>query len=112
MSVPSQFAALPADDQWLIRQLQEIGFGRLSFSTRAGSANPASGFHIAHTRKLNGVENIKRPECALVDFELRDEHLALLRHIKSLPDGTTISVKVALGLPTSTIDIEEEHRAA
>lgn len=112
MSVISQFAALSANDQWMIRQLQAVGFGRLTFSVRSGCANPDYGFRTVHTRKLLGGDSARRPKLSLADFDLRAEHVALLSHIKSLPDGTTVTVKVALGLPTSTIDIEEEHCAA
>jgi len=112
MTVPLRFAALAASDQWLIRQLQNIGFGRITFSICKGAAAPNLGFRIARTQKLLNPESASRPGSTQVDFALRKEHAALLTHLRGLPDDSCVTVKVALGLPTSSIDIEEEHRAA
>lgn len=112
MNTSTQFAALSAPDQWLVRQLQNIAFGRLTFSVRRGAAHPSDGFSIARTRKLLGDESKPRPQTTREDFALRAEQAALLEHVRALPDGTRVTVKIAMGLPTTSIDIEEDHRAA
>ena len=112
MAVPLRFAALAAADQWLIRQLQCIGFGRITFAVCRGSAAPSAGFRIARTQKLLAPASTVRSASAQSDFALCKEQVALLRHLRGLPDGSRVSLKVALGLPASSIDIEEEHLAA
>lgn len=112
MSVPSRFAELPASDQWLIRQMQAIAYGRLSFSIQSGFPNPKAGYRVVRTQKLSGGSGGPRPEAASDDFALRDEHIALIRHLRTLADDTLVTLKVVHGLPSSSIDLEEEHRAA
>lgn len=107
-----RFAALDAADQWLVRKLQEIAFGRLTFTVTAGHAQPAAGYRLARTRKLAGYRHDARPQAGHADFVLKDEHVALLTHLRTLADGTVVSVKIVHGLPTTTLDVEESHQAA
>lgn len=114
MSVPTRYAALAAADQWLIRQFQQIGFGRISFVVEGGAAHPASGYRVVRTHKLRaaGSEIGLMPRVLRADFVLRDEQLVLLANLRAFPDGSRVTVKVANGLPTAAIDVEEDHIAA
>ncbi len=114
MSVPTRYAALPAADQWLIRQFQHIGFGRITFTVHSGSAHPASGYRVVRTVKLRagGEDARPMPNVLRSDFILRDEQIVLLANLRHLPDGTVVTAKVAVGLPTAAIEVEEEHQAA
>lgn len=114
MTVPTRYAALPAADQWLVRQCQTICFGRVTFTVESGVAHPASGYRVVRTHKLRaaGSEIGLMPRVLRADFVLRDEQLVLLANLRGLPDGTRVTVKVANGLPTAAIDVEEDHRAA
>lgn len=114
MSIPTRYAALSAPDQWLIRSLQQIGFGRISFTVLGGSAYPPSGHRVVRTVKLRaGGEDVRpMPQLLRADFILRDEQLVLLENLRAIPDGTRVTVKVAVGLPTNAIEVEEDHRAA
>jgi hypothetical protein len=64
------------------------------------------------TLKIAGGVNGPRPEVASDDFELRREHVALFERLKELPDGTRVRVKIAYGLPGSSIDLLEDQQAA
>ena len=113
MSQLPRYASLPAADQWLVRHFQHIAFGRLTFTVRGGQAHPGSGYRIARTHKLDGgADNGPRPQLARMDFVLCDAHVALLAHLRTLADGSVVTVKVVHGLPTTTLDVEESHQAA
>ena len=114
MSIPTRYAALSAADQWLIRQFQQIGFGRVSFTVISGSAHPPSGHRVVRTVKLRagGEDARPMPHLLRADFVLRDEQLVLLANLRAMPDGTRVTVKVAVGLPTNAFEVEEDHQAA
>ena len=114
MSVPTRYAALSAPDQWLVRQFQQIGFGRISFTVRSGSAHPPAGYRVVRTVKLRAGGEDVRPMPAILraDFILRDEQLVLLENLRVIPDGTRVTVKVAVGLPTNAFEVEQDHQAA
>ena len=114
MPVPTRYAALSAPDQWLVRQLQQIGFGRISFTVRSGSAHPMTGYRVVRTVKLRagGADVRPMPSVLRADLMLRAEQLVLLENLRVISDGTRVTVKVAVGLPTNAIEDEDEHRAA
>lgn len=113
MSSLTRYSTLSAVDQWLLRQCQHVAFGRLTVTVRGGHVHPASGFKIARTQKVAAdADNGPRPQLGRADFVLRQEHLDLLRHLRTLPNGTVVTIKVVLGLPASTVDVEEVHNAA
>ncbi len=103
---------LPRAQQWLFEQCQCVDHGSITIFVRGGEPDLARPYRTVRTLRLSGRSNGPRPEAALADFALRNEHLALLAGLKEFPDGTCVKVKVAHGLPGSTIDIEEEHKAA
>ena len=98
--------------QWLIEQCQRINFGRLTFAVRGGEPDLRQSYRAIRTVRTDAAENGSRRELARSNFELRKEQIALLMQLAGLPDGTRVTVKLIHGLPGSTIDIEEEHKAA
>ena len=98
--------------RWLIERCQRINFGSITFYARGGEPDLGRSHRVTRTLKLAGGDNGSRPEIARADFELRREHLALLAHLASLPDGTCVKIKLTHGLPGTSIDIEEDHQAA
>ncbi|HEV7299579.1 MAG TPA: hypothetical protein VGN72_09465 [Tepidisphaeraceae bacterium] len=114
MQAPVKYSSLSAPDQWWIRQLQQLGFGRISFIVQGGSAHPAAGYRVVRTVKLRaGGEDVRpMPQVLRADFILRNEQLVLLENLRVIPDGTRVTVKVAVGLPTNAFEVEQEHQAA
>lgn len=98
--------------QALLRLLQVVGFGSVTFQVWDGQPDLDRPHHITRTIKLTGGDNGPRPELANADFELRREHITLLAQLERMPDATCVRVKVAHGLPGASLDIEEDHRAA
>jgi hypothetical protein len=98
--------------KWLIEHCQITRFGKFRFHVRAGARDPSRPCHTSRTVRLIGGDNGPRPEASFADFELCKEQLALLKLLSTLPDGTCITVRVMNGLPNSSIDIEDEQRAA
>src|SRR5690606_10933447 len=107
MSVPTRYAALSAPDQWLVRQMQQLGFGRISFTVQGGCAHPSAGYRVFRTVKLRaGGEDVRpMPQVLRADFVLRNEQLVLLENLRVIPDGTHVTVKVAVGLPTNAFEV-------
>jgi hypothetical protein len=108
----SRYRDLSPKRQAILRLIQCLGFGSVSFQLWSGEPDLGRSHHITRTVKLTGGDIGPRPEFASADFELRREHIALLSQLACLPDGTCVRVKVAHGLPGASIDIEEDHRAA
>ena len=98
--------------QALMRLIQRVGFGSITFQVWGGDPDLSRPHHITHTRKLTGGHNGPRPEVGRADFELKREHVALLAQLEELPDGTCVKGKLTHGLPGASIDIEEDHQAA
>ena len=98
--------------QWLIERCQHINFGSITLNVRGGEPDLERPYHITRTLRLVGGDNGARREIASADFELRQEHIALLTQLARLPDGTCVKVKLAHGLPGAAIDVEEDHRRA
>ena len=103
-------SSLPRGNAHLVELMQAINFGRITFHVRGGQFDLGRPYRSVQTLKLDGGEHGPRPEAAKADFELRKEHIALLARLEHLPDGTCVTVKVAHGLPNTSVDIEEEHR--
>jgi len=103
---------LSKPNRWLIERGQHVNFGSVTFYMLGGEPDLNRAHRTARTIKLAGGSNGPRPEAGLADFELRKEHIELLAQLKMLPDGTCVQVKFAHGLPGSSFDILEDHRAA
>lgn len=104
--------SLSKPNQWLIEQCQITNFGSITFYIRSGEPDLTRSYRTVRTVRLVGGDNGPRPEASNADFELRGEHLSLLAMLPRLPDGTCVTIKVMYGLPTKSIDIEENHQAA
>lgn len=105
-------AELSAPNRWLVERCQHINFGSISFHVRGGEPDLGRAHSRVRTLKIAGGANDPRPEVASDDFELRHEHVALLEQLKKLPNGTRVRVKIAHGLPGSSIDLLEDQQAA
>lgn len=105
-------AELSAPNQWLVERCQRINFGSITFHVRGGEPDRGRPHSRVRTLKIAGGVNGLRPEAASDDFDLRREHIALFEQLKELPDGTRVRVKIAHGLPATTIDLLEDHEAA
>jgi hypothetical protein len=103
---------LSRPQKWLIERCQIVRFGKLRFHVRVGAPDLSLPCQVSRTIRLFGGDNGPRPESSITDFVLCKEQLALLKQLSTLLDGTCVSVKVMNGLPSSSIDIEEEQRAA
>lgn len=97
--------------QWLIERCQEINFGRITFSLRAGEPDLARPHRTLRTVKLAGGDNGPRPEAAIANFQLRNEHVALLAQLARIEDGASVTTEVKYGLPF-LIEVEQDHQAA
>ena len=99
-------------NRWLVEQCQHINFGSITFHVRGGNPDLDRPFSTVHTVKLVGGVNGPRPESARDDFALRREHISLLEWLKQQADGARVRVKVAHGLPGSTVELLEDQQAA
>jgi hypothetical protein len=106
-----RFSQLAEASQRLLRLMQTISFGKIVFHVQGGEPDPDRPQRVVRTLKLSG-RNGPQPQVVSPDFDLRAEHVALLERLAQLPDGSVVTLKVAQGLPTSFIDVEEDHRAA
>jgi hypothetical protein len=104
-----RFRDLTPNRQSLLRLIQGVGFGSVTFQVWGGEPDLGRPHHVSRTRKLTGGDNGPRPEVGIIDFELRREHVVLLAQLESFSDGTCVKVKLAHGLPGTSIDIEEDH---
>jgi len=105
-------AELSAPNRWLVEHCQHINFGSVTFHVRRGEPDLGRPHSRVRTLKMAAGINGPRREVASDDFELRREHIALLERLKELPDGTHVCVKIAHGLPGSSIDLLEDQQAA
>ncbi len=106
-----RFRDLSEGRKRLLRRMQDIGFGRVTFHVVGGEPDLRRAWRTRRTVKLNGADNGERPEAASVDFELRKEHVALFEQMLHLRDGAYVTIEVKYGLPF-IVEIEQEHEAA
>lgn len=102
---------LSEPNQWLIRQCQQLNFGRVTFHVLRGEADLARPWRTRRTVKLASGENGPRTETELADFELCHEQAALLDALRYIRDGACVTVEVRHGLPF-LVEIEQDHQAA
>ena len=69
MNIPTRFSRLQPADQWLIRHMQELAFGRLTIRVLAGAADREGGCRIIRTQKLLGGNSGPRPQAQQSDFD-------------------------------------------
>jgi len=109
-NVGRTIAALPEGDRRLTRLMQQVTFGRITFSVRSGQPDFTRPFRTVRTVKPAGGENGPRPEAHSADFEVRKEVTSLIEQVARAADGAQVTVEVKHGLPF-LIEIEEEHKA-
>ena len=102
--------ALSKRQQGLVELMQHLNFGRITFHVRGGEPDFSQMYRTLRTVKLSSGKNGPRQETASADFELRKEHVALLKQLKNTSNGSRLTVEVKHGLPF-LIEIEEEHHA-
>ena len=107
----SRFRDLSEPCRRLLRLMQDVNFGRITFRVRQGERAPTGRWRTLRTVKLAGGENGPRPEVASDDFELRKEHVALFEQLARVRDGACVTIEVKHGLPF-IIEIEQDHQAA
>ena len=90
--------------------MQDLNFGRVTFSVRSGQPDFTRPFRTVRTVKPAGNGNGPRPEAHSADFEVRKEVTSLIEQVARAPDGTQVTVEVKHGLPF-LIEVEEEHKA-
>lgn len=102
------FRELPKPRQRLIRMMQVINFGRVSFRVRGGEADLDRTCRTRQTLKLPAGLSETRPETGLVDFELCRQQVALLETLGRIQDGVRVTVEVRHGVPL-LVEIEQNH---
>jgi len=105
-----RFSRLFGPVQRLLRMMQAVNFGRVTFTVKGGQPDPDKPWPTRQTVKLAGGENGPRPESANADFSLRKEQVAMIHHLSQLPDGASVTVEVKHGLPF-LIEIEQDNQA-
>jgi len=90
--------------------MQDLNFGRVTFSVRSGQPDFTRPFRTVRTVKPAGGENGPRPEAHSADFEVRKEVTSLIEQVARAADGAQVTVEVKYGLPF-LIEVEEEHKA-
>lgn len=94
----------------LVRMMQDLNFGRITFFVWSGEPDFARKVHSVQTIKLPAGDNSPRPESSSKDFELRKEVISLRDQLAKTVDGCRAAVEVKYGLPF-TVEIEQEHLA-
>src|SRR4051794_10700434 len=83
--------------QRLVRLMQTYNFCRLRrLKVRGGEPILDADVELVHDLKLGG-DNGPRPELALDDFTLRDEHRSLFRLLDELGDADVEEIQVRYG---------------
>jgi len=103
-------AAFPPECRSLIRLLQRVNFGRVTFFVRAGQPDFTKPVRTVRTVKTAGGENGPRPEAESADYEIRKEVTTLIDQAAKAADGARLTVQIKHGLPF-LIEVEEEHTA-
>ena len=106
-----RFGQLFEPGKRLLRAMQTMNFGRLTFRVRRGAPDFQRLWRTRRMVKLASGINRPRSEAALPDFELCREQTALLSTLRHVPDGTRVTVDVRHGLPF-TVEIDQPHQAA
>ena len=73
-----RFRVLSEARQRLLRHMQDINFGRITFHIREGEPDIHRPWRTRRTVKLSSGENSRRREAGIPDFELRQAQMALL----------------------------------
>ncbi len=107
----SRLRELAEPRQRLLRLMQEINFGRITFPVRAGEPDLDRPWRSRRTVKLSGGANGPRSETTLADFELCQAQTTLLDALSRVGDGDYVTVEVRHGLPL-LVEIEKDHVAA
>jgi len=94
----------------IVAVMQDLNFGRITFSVRSGQPDFTRPFRTVRTVKPAGNGNGPRPEAHSADFEVRKEVSTLIEQVAKAPDGAQVTVEVKYGLPF-IIEIEVEHTA-
>ena len=106
-----RFADLSPAQRRLLRLMQQINFGRLTFPVCNGLPDVAALWRVRRTVKFAAREDGGRPERHLADFELRRQQAEMLEALGEIPDGTVVTVEVRHGLPLLA-EIEQDYQAA
>ncbi len=110
-SANERFRGVPEACRRLLRLMQDMNFGQITFRIRQGAPDAGQPWRTRRTVKLTGGHNGPRPEADSVDFELRTEHVALFDQLAQLRDGACVTIEIKYGLPF-IIEIEQEQQAA
>ncbi len=105
-----RFLSLSDSRQRLLRLMQALNFGRITFLVRSGAPDFTQKVRTVRTIKLPAGDNGPRPEAGSADFELRKEVISLRDQVAKAADGARVTIEVKYGLPF-LIEIEEEHQA-
>ncbi len=97
--VQRRLSQLSARRQALVRQCQQIGFGRIvNFAVRDGDPVLLAETEILIDVKLDAEENL-RTERDLNDFELTAELVRLFSKFDAIQNGTVDHLEVRAGIP-------------
>lgn len=107
----SRLRELAEPRQRLLRLMQDINFGRITFQVRAGEPDLNQPWRTRRTLKLPSGRNGPRSEMGLADFELCQAQAALLDAVSHVENGECVTVEVRHGLPF-LVEIEKDHVAA
>jgi hypothetical protein len=97
--------------QRLLRLMQDINFGRITFQVRSGEPDLNQPWRTRRTLKLPSGHNGPRSEAGSADFELCQAQTALLDALGRANDGENVTVEVRHGLPF-LVEIERDHLTA
>ena len=101
------YKELTTQEKELISLIQEVGYGQMEFVfIENGSAVFTADTQKVSNIKLSGNENLhvgSRPDG---DFQLKHEHIALIKAIRKRTIGVIRKIKVRSGLPTDVIMAE------
>ena len=98
---------LSANEQRLLKLLQQINFGRLrGLRIRKGQPVFDPPPRTQRDHKFGG-QNGPRAEVRLEDYVLKKEVIELFRQLRQLGNGTIVNLEVRAGLPFLMTDEEE-----
>ena len=96
---PHKKSQLSDPQRRLVELMQDINFGRISdLPIRAGEPVFGADTVVEREIKFNG-QNGPRPELEQHDFDLKQEVLVLLDHLKQITDGCVACLEIKHGLP-------------
>jgi hypothetical protein len=93
------FKSLSPARRRLLATLQDLNFGRIErLEVRGGE--PVVDESLTAVREVKfGGDNAPRPEAALPDFVLKEQHLSLLALLDAVGDGTIAALTCKHGVP-------------